>query len=145
MRQIKTSIIINAPRENVWKILLDTASWREWNPFAISVIGEPREGNKIDVSLKLPGNKNAMVLQPVVTKIQVPEEFRWFGHLVIPGVFDGEHIFQLEETDEKTTKFHQSEIFGGFLSGIILKFIEAKTIDGFNHMNKALKQRAESM
>jgi hypothetical protein len=34
---------------------------------------------------------------PVITKIEPVNEFRWIGKLWVKGIFDGEHVFMLEE------------------------------------------------
>jgi hypothetical protein len=85
-----------------------------------------------------------MVFKPKV-KVNTPRrEFRWLGHLIIPGLFDAEHIFHLEPAGVTGIRFIQKEEFRGILASTILKKIEEATRSGFDAMNQALKQRAES-
>jgi hypothetical protein len=68
---------------------------------------------------------------------------RWLGRLVLPGVFDGEHVLQIEPMDGDRSRFVQSERFSGLLVGVV-KGMLAKTEAGFEQMNVALKARVEA-
>jgi hypothetical protein len=83
-----------------------------------------------------------MTIKPRVIKVDKGKEFRWLGHLFFPGIFDGEHIFELLDRD-KHTLFVQREEFKGLFSSPILKSIGSKTQKGFEEMNSALKALAE--
>ena len=60
----------------------------------------------------------------------------------MPGLFDGEHSFLLEEA-AGGTRFTQTETFRGMLVPVLGKGLAA-TQEGFQAMNEALKKRAES-
>jgi hypothetical protein len=66
-------------------------------------------------------------------------ELRWKGRLLIPGLFDGEHYFQLRPHAGGTAFVH-GEIFSGILIGI-LNFDEVRAC--FEALNRGLKARAE--
>ncbi|MFA9453939.1 MAG: SRPBCC domain-containing protein, partial [Candidatus Aminicenantaceae bacterium] len=99
-------------------------------------------GERLQVTMKLEGRK-PMVFKPRVKAFKPRQEFRWLGHLILPGVFDGEHAFVLEPMAENRVRFIQKEGFRGILVPSILKGIQAKTQAGFEAMNQALKERAE--
>ena len=86
-----------------------------------------------------------MVFKPTVTRVSVESEFRWLGRLVVPGVFDGEHIFSLASTPTGGTRFIQREEFRGLLVPLLWGSIAAQTRNGFEAMNAALKSRAQKM
>lgn len=65
------------------------------------------------------------------------------GHLIIPGLFDGEHIFELIDNGDGTTTFVQRELFGGILIPFFKKMLDVNTKQGFELMNKALKEQVE--
>jgi hypothetical protein len=65
------------------------------------------------------------------------------GHLLIPGLFDGEHIFVLEPIEHNRVKFVHREEFRGVLVGLILRMVGESTRRGFEAMNQALKIEAE--
>jgi hypothetical protein len=70
-------------------------------------------------------------------------ELKWLGHLLLPGLFDGEHKFHIEDHGE-TCRFHQSERFSGILLPLFGAAMFAATRRGFEAMNAALKVRAEA-
>jgi hypothetical protein len=71
-------------------------------------------------------------------------EFAWLGGLDIPGLFNGRHQLRLEEVAPNVVKLIHNETFSGILSGIIFSWIGRSSLDGFNNMNQALKQRCEA-
>lgn len=143
MRNIETSITINASSQKVWSILTDFEKYKDWNPFIINVEGQPKKGTKLANTMQLEGQK-PQTFKPSILVVDNEKEFRWKGHLFVKGIFDGEHYFLLEQLNEQEVRLTQGENFSGFLSNLILKMIEEKTISGFEKMNMALKERAEN-
>ena len=143
MRHIKTEIIINAPADKVWGIFFDNQKYPDWNPFIVSVDKPYKEGDTLKVTLNQPGSK-PMTLKPRCLKLVPEKELRWLGHLFIHGLFDGEHIFELETLDDGSTRFIQREEFGGILVSVFWKMLDTKTRKGFEMMNEKLKELAES-
>ena len=141
MKNIETTIIINAPASMVWDILTDFDQYVKWNPF-IHTNGEARLGAQLENTMTLEGQK-PQVFRPTITEYKEGVSFKWLGSLFVKGLFDGEHYFQLELLDANTTKLIHGENFSGILSGIIMNMIGEKTLGGFEKMNKALKERSE--
>ena len=71
------------------------------------------------------------------------KELRWIGSLGIPYIFDGEHVFRLEENSDSTTTLHHFERFRGILIPFLSTLIDKTTKDGFELMNAELKQCVE--
>ncbi len=65
------------------------------------------------------------------------------GHLLLPGLFDGEHVFAIEPVSEKRVLFKQSEQFRGLLLPLLWSKIGDKTRRGFESMNQAIKLESE--
>ncbi len=84
-----------------------------------------------------------MTFRPRVLWATNQQELRWLGHLGFPGLFDGEHYFQLTALSNEYTRFTQGEYFSGILVGVFISSTEAATKAGFHAMNQALKNRAE--
>ena len=59
MHRITTEIDIAAPAREVWAVLMDFASYGEWNPFIIGLEGRPEAGARLEARLQLPGRKAA--------------------------------------------------------------------------------------
>lgn len=142
MNDIHTSIEIAAPAGAVWSALTDVESYPEWNPYT-RIEGEPRVGERLRVS---PGPEagRAPTFRPRVL-VADGRELRWLGHLLAPGLFDGEHSFVVEELEEGRSKFTQSEEFSGLLVGVLMRFIGEGTEANFRGVNEALKDRAEAI
>ena len=141
-KEIKTEILINAAPEKVWAILTNFENYPNWNPFIKSITGTPIVGKKIKARLEPPG-ANGMTFVPKVLAFEKNKEFRWIGHLLLPGLFDGEHKFELIDNGNGTTLFKQSEKFHGILIPFFKKMLDVNTVNGFNLMNHKLKELAE--
>jgi hypothetical protein len=142
MKEIRTQIEIEAPADAVWSILTDFPRHANWNPFIRQIAGELRRGAQLQVILGPPGRR-AMRFKPIVQMVEPHKAFRWQGHLLIPGLFDGEHIFELETAEENATLFVQREKFSGILVGIFRKSLDNDIKNGFRAMNEALKHEVE--
>lgn len=142
MNSISADIVIQAPVETVWKILTDFEKYPSWNPFIKSIKGIPTPGKRFKVVLQQPGS-SPMTFRPTCLKLEPNREFRWRGHFLFKGIFDGEHIFELKKIGENKTKFIQREIFKGILVPLLWRQLNTKTRQGFEQMNSALKTQAE--
>lgn len=140
--EISHQIDIDAPPSAVWEQLADTDAYGEWNPFVRELAGNLAEGERLTVRIAPPGARE-MTFRPTVLTAAPGTELRWLGRFLVRGLFDGEHSFHLEELPGGRTRFTQSERFSGLLVGFS-KSTLAKTRDGFEQMNVALKQRAEA-
>lgn len=143
MKNIETSIIIDAPIEKVWQTLTNFEAYPNWNPFVKSVKGNVGVGHTIEVMLLLEGMK-PQIFKPQVLEFGKNYTLRWLGKLGMKGIFDGEHYFQLKTISKQQTVFIHGENFRGILSGLILKMIGKKTKKGFEAMNEALKKEVNS-
>lgn len=140
MSELRTEIEINATPERVWQLLTDTEKFPEWNPFIHRLKGNLVVGETIEVFLGESPTKG-MTFRPTVLQVTPNRAFRWLGHLFINGIFDGEHIFEIEPVGEKRVRFIQREKFAGILVPV---FNFDSTRRGFEAMNRALKERAEA-
>lgn len=142
IKDIKTEIFINAKPDTVWRILTDFESYSKWNPFIQEISGELGINETLSVFLK-PPNAKGITMKPKILRLEENRELRWIGHLLFPGLFDGEHSFEIVGQD-KGCLFIQSEKFKGILSGMIVKRIREDTQNAFETMNRAFKDLAES-
>ena len=141
--EINTEIEINAPSETVWNLLTDTSRFPEWNPFIRRLRGELKPGQKLAVFIQ-PSGARGMEFKPVVLKVVPNKELRWLGRLILPGLFDGEHIFQIEPLGGVRVRFQQREIFSGIFVPLLKNSLDTDPRRGFNEMNQKLKELAES-
>ncbi len=71
----------------------------------------------------------AMTFTPTVLRVHAPQELRWRGRLLLPRIFDGEHMFELEPR-EGATRFVQREEFRGALVTPLLAWVGGSTQAG---------------
>lgn len=142
MKELRTEIKIKATPEKIWNILTDFSKYPEWNPMIKSFTGNLAEEQKVTVRLEQPGS-SAMTFKPTITKVAVNKEFQWQGHLLFPGLFDGEHIFQITDNKDGTCTFIHGENFKGILIPLFKKMLDNNTRRGFEMMNERLKERCE--
>jgi hypothetical protein len=142
-KELRTEILIDADPDRVWEVLTDKEALGEWNPFIREMDGELREGERLRVLLKQT-NRKAMAIRPRVKEVEPGRKLRWLGHLAVPGLFDGEHVFELHPAGPSGTRFVQRERFGGILVPMLWRMLDTDTRQGFEAMNLALKERAEA-
>jgi hypothetical protein len=141
MRELSTQIEFDGTPDEVWEVLRDLAAHAEWNPFITRIEGELRPGAKLEVQLA-PEGERGITMRPTVLAVEPGRELRWLGHLLVPGVFDGEHRFLIEESRPGRVRFTQSERFGGILLPLLWKKLrDGGTAKGFRAMNEALARR----
>ena len=141
-RHIDTEILIQASPQRVWQVLTDFSAHAEWNPFIVSLQGRAEWGQRLLVKIRT-GEGKQHVFKPVVLQATPPTRLRWLGRFGMPGLFDGEHDFELE-AQGGATLLHQRESFQGYLVPLLWKSVEPATRAGFEAMNRALKARAEA-
>ncbi len=140
--ELHTEIEIQAPIEKVWQHLTDFDSFPTWNPFISKASGEIKPGSQLQVLIQPVGGK-ALTFNPKVIKLEKNHELRWLGRFIIPGLFDGEHIFTIEPMIGNRVRFIHREIFSGLLVPLFAKELNTGTKKGFESMNRALKKLAE--
>ncbi|MFZ5973699.1 MAG: SRPBCC family protein [Bacteroidota bacterium] len=142
-KEIRTEIVIQARPEKVWGVLTSFPQYPQWNPFLKKIEGPLQEGAQITARIEPPGS-SGMTFKPTLLVVSPARELRWLGHLFVPGLFDGEHVFELYENTDGSTTFVQREEFGGILVPLFEKMLDNNTLAGFNAMNQSLKARAEA-
>jgi hypothetical protein len=141
MRTISADIVIEATADRVWETLADFPRYVEWNPFIREAAGRAAPGGRITVRI-FRDERKASTFKPRIVAAAPGRELRWLGHVLVPGVFDGEHSFELTPV-EGGTRVVQSERFSGVLVPFMGKVIE-DTVDRFHALNRALKRRVEA-
>jgi hypothetical protein len=144
MKELHSEIEIDASAECVWAILTDFASYPQWNPFIRRISGELKVGERLEVRLEPPDTRG-ITMRPTILRAEPNLLMRWVGHLLVPGLFDGEHSLATESLGEDRVRFVQHEAFKGVLVRLLARSLDTNTLRGFEEMNEALKERAEAI
>jgi hypothetical protein len=141
--EIHTETTIEGTAAEVWAVLSDFGSYGEWHP-AMQIEGEPVAGSRLRISFALDGGRT-MTMRPTVLVADPDRELRWLGRLLLPGLFDGEHLFTIEEREPGRVRFVQSERFRGVLVPFLRRMIEVDTVATFHAVNAALATRVAEL
>jgi len=138
---MKATVDINAPPDAVWDVVSDLEHYHCWNPFFVRASGTLRAGNELDLTMQ-PVGKGAQRFSPEVLELEAGRRIVWRGRLLMPGLFDGRHVFTVERRGATASRFTQEESFGG----IFVPFVGFEPYRaGWERMNRALKVRAEAL
>ncbi|MCW2762552.1 MAG: polyketide cyclase [Marmoricola sp.] len=142
MKTVRVVTDIASPVEIVWAQLTAISEYAKWNPFITTFRGDLVTGSRLEVRIAPPGGR-AMTFRPTITDVVQENRLEWLGRLVLPGLFDGRHSFDLEAVGGSETRLTQAEEFSGLLVPLMGTMLE-RTRAGFEAMNEALRVRAES-
>ena len=137
-RTIYTDIIIDATPEQVWSVLTDTASYKNWAAFLVDIQGEIKDGAKITAVFQTNPKKEKHTTIEHTISVTDGKEFFWAEKG--PGGIKDNHHFKVESTGDGKTKFIQSdEIMKGitWLMGGNLSKMYAEGYQAFNRNLKA--------
>ena len=139
MQTLHASIDIDAPAEQVWRVVTDFARYPEWNPFIVRAAGEQRVGGRLELTITAP-DVRAVTFRPRVLDLEPGRLIRWKGKLLVPGLFDGRHSLMVEPLDDGRSRFTTHEEVSGILVPVLGKVMRASQ-QGFELMAEALSRR----
>ena len=141
VNQVEVFEEIDAPPSIVWDVLCQFEAYPEWNPFVRAIEGVPEPGESFRVRLDPPGGKPRTIRVDLVA-IEEGKRLAWHAERVVPFVYDGYHEVRLEPLEGNRTRLLHRENVRGALVPVL--FDESTTRRGFEAMNRALRDRAES-
>ncbi|KAJ7456901.1 hypothetical protein FB451DRAFT_1275187 [Mycena latifolia] len=159
---VADSILIDAPREKVWEILLDFGSYKEWNAFVrgqtlVSASGSaladqtPTAGKTMLIRpVHLPptmGNPGFMESHSTTVKITAidHDNFRaaWITANGLPAWALQAERWQMLTVEGGKTKYESIEVFRGIIAYVVKFFTGKNLVLGVRAMAEGLKSRAE--
>jgi len=145
MKEIRSEVEIDSSPDKVWQLLIDSPG------FVPDEIWEAvkchRIGRKLKVYMETESGKGASLTVRLLAA-EPGRELRWKGQLWVPGLFDGEHAFEVKAIPDNHGRERVLFVQSEKLSGLLLPFL-SKTItntkEEFDKMSLTLKQRAEQI
>ena len=141
MEQVEASVHIARPPAAVWRALTDFAVYPDWNPFIRRIEGDLALGARLTATFQPEGGR-ATTLHPRLSELRPEAELGWRGHVLIPGLLDAHHHFELRAEDGGTLLV-QSESFSRLLLPLFRNTLSA-TERSFRAMNEAMRERLEA-
>jgi hypothetical protein len=141
-RKIYTDIVIEAPANQVWEVLKDTSSYKDWAAFMVHIDGDLKNGNTITAKFQLNPKKEKYNTIEHTIGVTEGESFYWAEKGPM-GICDNHH-FRIESIDPITSRFIQTDeiskgatwLLGGYLSKVYK--------NGYQAFNRNLKNEVES-
>jgi hypothetical protein len=134
---------IHASADEVWEVLADRAAYPDWNPFIVRSEGELTVGKTISNVMRSGGTDREFT--PTLLAVEPGRELRWIGRLYVPGLFDGEHSFVIEQLAPGRVRLVQEETFKGALVPFLAGMLKNETLPAFRAMNAALADRVAAI
>ncbi len=141
-RYISTQMDVHVSIDRVWDVLVDFDSYDQWNPFIIKGQGRPSVGRFVPITIQLPGQKPGPYRVRILA-CDPPHELRWLGHFKMPGLCNGNHVFQLQDLGAGGTRLIHAETFTGLLVPFIWPSLGGRFLQAFESVNNAVKARVE--
>lgn len=137
-RTCSVAINIQAPPEQVWILMTDTARMLTWNSTIVSLEGNITLNDKIKLKSTLDPNRTFTLKISELTK---PQKMVWEDGFA--PMFKGVRTYLFIARPDGTTDFSMTEVF----SGLMLPMIEGSLLDfkpSFEQFAADLKQTAEN-
>ena len=140
MKEYHTEIRIDGSVAQVWNVLTEFSAYPEWNPLVGWLKGDFRTDGQIEMFI-IPLKRS---FNATLKTVQKDKEYSWIGVAIAPWFLSGEHYYQLEKIDERSTRLLHGEYFRGLGSPLIGKSMLLKMEDTFRQHNLRLKERVET-
>lgn len=133
---------IQAPREWVWSILVDTTRYGEWNPFTHRVDTTLQVGDSIDLHVRMPIRGDRLQVE-TVTAVDRPERLAWGMKMGCNLLLKAERTQQLTAIGPNRCRYQTWDAFSGLLTPLVIRLFGTDILNGFNGVAYALQKRAE--
>ncbi|KAL4065530.1 hypothetical protein V8B97DRAFT_1984657, partial [Scleroderma yunnanense] len=165
----EASVVIDAPREVVWEVLMDWKSYHEWNPFVRNQCLTDESKRPLPADQQTPRAGAHLLIHPVhiPPSFDPPKLLPASSIMAIITVMDSQNyrcawvatgypawMLQTErwqalvevegEDGRKKTRYETKEVFSGVLAYGISVALAGGLQKGFDAMAEGLKQRSES-
>jgi len=153
-KRIEHTTVIDAPVEAVWKALIDTNDWKNWNQWTrLNTSGTaPQVGLQGTLKACYAGNDRDWQSFPFefaevvdgsnLNSKQQQYVLAWKGQVLGGCLFSGYHTMRLEAQKHRTKLIH-TEIFGGLLPMLKLGLPYPRLDNNYRLMNESLKKHVE--
>lgn len=136
------TIVIAAPPEKVWSVLVDLPGYSSWNTYSPRADGNIHKGGVVTIDAQL--GEEVQVVDNRVTRFVPGEVLCWHSMNWYESLARGTRCRFLEQTDAGTTRFRHHEIMEGPLAWLIEEIYRPRIEAGLAQMNGDLKREAES-
>ena len=141
MKMIHTEIIIDAPIQLVWEVLVDLDNYHLWNTFTPKVESSLKPGDDVVLHVNMNPGKSLLIQKEEVLWNKKEESLAWGITSYFP--VRTERAQKLMDLGNNQTKYFTHDKFWGPLVPLVMLLFRKKIVAGFENMARDLKQRAE--
>jgi uncharacterized protein YndB with AHSA1/START domain len=139
------TVEIDAPAAFVWDVLVDYASYPEWNPYTIAVETTLQIGDPIDLTLPNPdGSAGTMLNREFIRVVDPPHHLRYDTGEEYPGLL-GKRDQYITELGADRCSYRTTDTLSGELADLVMETNGAWIKAGFDAVAHALKARSEQL
>jgi hypothetical protein len=142
---IEHDLEIPATRAQVWAVLVDFASYADWNPYVLSIDGELASGSLLEVTIAQDNWREPLTIKPTLVQADANRLLHWRSSVGDGSVLDTDHSFHLDALSAERVRFTQREEFRGTLAPQLEADARKFTHKAFCDMDEALCERAMSL
>ena len=136
-------IIINAPAQVVWDVILDFANYGLWNTFCPGMKGEAVIGSPLEMQVDMGSGLQLQV--EYVTKIEPIHTIVWSMENKPGDPVHADRTQRIIPIDEKSCRYQSIDEFSGEFVPQMMAAMAAVVERGFNVCAVGLKARAEAL
>ncbi|HUZ14074.1 MAG TPA: SRPBCC domain-containing protein [Caulobacteraceae bacterium] len=140
--KIEHRIGVQAPPEEIWRLVCDIPGWPRWNPLYPKAEGELQFGRMLTLEVAIPGEPRRTI-RPTVADWTPNEQIIWrlsrFG-----GLMRSTRFIEIEKLADESCIFSNGEIIEGTLVRLIDRRTRRAIKAGFAAMGEAVRDRAEA-
>ncbi len=143
MQIIESDIIIHAPKDKVWDILMDLKRYGEWNSFTPKVESSLQPGDDVMLHVNMTPGKPLIQQKETILWRKEETSIAWGIPHYFPVRTERAQILTTLENGQ--TLYRTYDKFWGILVPLVMWLYRKKIQNGFDQMAKDLKKRAESL
>jgi uncharacterized protein YndB with AHSA1/START domain len=136
-------IVINAPAQLVWEIILDFANYGLWNPFCPGMKGEAVVGSPLEMQVDLGNGLQTQV--EYVTKLEPFHTIVWSMENKPGDPIHADRTQRITAIDETSCRYWSVDEFSGEFAAPMIEQLGMQVEQGFNGCAAGLKARAEEL
>ena len=143
---VSETVLIEAPAELVWQVLVDFAAYPDWNPFCVEASAELELGAPVTMKLK-------SYLEPdtyfdnveYISALDAPRLIAWSAPYIEAWPYPARRDQIIEALGPERCQYHSTDAFLGPHGIHVMRFAGPWVKRAFNDTAWALKARAESL
>ena len=140
------TVEIAAPAEWVWSVLVDLASYPQWNPYTVKVESSLRLGEPVNLFLPDPARPGELLhVVEHLADFDPPRLLAWEMHSSVdnPDAARREQI--IESTGSASCRYHTTDLFLGPTADQVMEMHGPWVKQGFDGVALAVKVQAEAL